>query len=297
MQSMLSRFLEPLRSRRSQPHDINADLHCHSNQSDGSLPPKELALRAKEHGVELWALTDHDELSGLAAARKAAEEINLAFINGVEVSVTWAGETIHIVGLGIDDANQELVSGLRRTRDGRDARGIEIGKSLARVGIEGAYEGALCYVGNPGLLSRTHFARWLVSQGHCSTVGEVFGKYLVEGKPGFVPHRWARMPEAVQWIKAAGGIAVLAHPGRYRFTPMILDLMIEEFKSCGGEGIEVVCGSHTKDQYRRFAEVARNFNLLASRGSDFHGPDESHIEFGILPPLPDSLVPVWHKLI
>ncbi len=281
---------------RSDPYGINADLHCHSNLSDGLLEPAVLAQRAAEQGVQLWALTDHDEVAGIESARKAAEQLNLPFISGVEVSVTWAGETIHIVGLGIDENDSTLVKGLSRTREGRDARAIEIGKGLARAGIEGAYEGALAYVANPGLVSRTHFARWLVQTGHCDSVGDVFRHYLTEGKPGYVPHRWARLTEAVSWIRGAGGIAVLAHPGRYRFSPSVLDLMVDEFKQAGGEGIEVVCGSHTKDQYRKFAEVAKRFDLLASRGSDFHGPEQSHVELGQLPPLPDSVVPVWHRL-
>jgi 3',5'-nucleoside bisphosphate phosphatase len=282
---------------RLEPHLINADLHSHSCMSDGALEPRELALRAAQNGVQLWALTDHDEVVGIAEARAAANEVGMPFLGGVEVSVTWAGETVHIVGVGIDEKNPALVAGLRRTRDGRDSRAVEMGKGLARAGIQDAYEGALCYVRNPGLVSRTHFARWLVNTGHCSSINEVFQRFLVEGKPGFVAHRWASLSEAIQWIKGAGGIAVMAHPGRYRFSPSVLELLIEEFKQCGGEGIEVICGSHTKDQYVRFGEVAKRFDLMASRGSDFHAPDESHTELGRLPLLPDWLVPVWHRLI
>jgi 3',5'-nucleoside bisphosphate phosphatase len=282
---------------RLDPHLINADLHCHSYMSDGALAPAQVAERAAQNGVQLWALTDHDELGGLPDARAAAQAAGMAFVSGVEVSVTWGGETIHIVGLGVNETDAQLGLGLKRTRDGRDARGREMGEQLAAKGIPDAYEGALVYCKNPGLLGRTHFARFLVDHGYCDSVREVFHKYLTEGKPGFVPHVWARMSEAIEWITQAGGVAVLAHPGRYRLAPHLLDVMIEEFKTCGGEGIEVICGSHTKDQYSRFAKVAKQFDLMASRGSDFHAPGESHVELGRLPLLPDSLVPVWHKFI
>ena len=240
------------------------------------------------------ALTDHDELSGQAEAQATAIALGMQYIPGVEVSVTWGGETIHIVGLRVNPESEVLLDGLQRTRDGRDARAKEMADGLAAVGIHGAYEGALKFVGNPKLISRTHFARFLVESGVCSDVREVFLKYLVEGKPGFVPHRWAKLSEAVGWITAAGGTAVLAHPGRYRLGDTARWALYDEFKQAGGEGIEVVCGSHTKDQYREFAKLALTLGLKASRGSDFHSPTESHTDLGQLPPLPDSVVPVWY---
>ena len=291
-----SRGIHP-RFDRLDPHSINADLHCHSYMSDGALAPAEVAQRAAENGVQLWALTDHDELGGIAPARDAAVAVGMAFVSGVEVSVTWGGETIHVVGLGIDENHAELALGLKRTRDGRDERAREMGDQLAKRGIADAYEGALVYAANPGLVGRTHFARFLVAQGHCDSVRDVFQKYLTEGKPGFVPHRWARLSEAVHWINGSGGVAVLAHPGRYRFKPPMLDVMIDEFKQSGGAAIEVICGSHTRDQFSSFAKVAKRFDLMASRGSDFHAPNESHVELGRLPLLPDALIPVWHRLI
>lgn len=275
---------------------LNADLHCHSTVSDGTLAPGDVARRAHANGVQMLALTDHDELGGLDAAERAAVELGMAFVPGVEVSTTWAGETIHVVGLGVDRHASELVQGLASVKGGRDARGREMADQLAAVGIDGAYEGALRYAGNPALLSRTHFARFLVEQGVCSDVGDVFQRFLVEGKPGFVAHRWAGLPEAVRWINAAGGIAVLAHPGRYRINATELWALIGEFREAGGRGIEVITGSHTVAQFAQFARYAREFDLLASRGSDFHSPTESRVDLGNLPPLPDDLVPVWTAL-
>ena len=276
------------------PHAINADLHCHSTVSDGMLSPRDVAARAHAGGVAFWALTDHDEVGGQAEARAAAEALGMRYVPGVEISVTWAGQTVHIVGLQIDPACPALVEGLAATRSGRAARAQDIGEALAAIGIEGAYAGALQHVGNPDLISRTHFARWLVEQGRCKTIGDVFSDYLGEGCPGFVGHRWARLADAVGWIQAAGGIPVMAHPGRYNYTQLQHDALFDEFKQLGGAAVEVVTGSHTPDQYRRYVDVAHHYGLLASRGSDFHGPGEGRIELGSLPPLPSSVTPVWH---
>lgn len=273
---------------------IDADLHSHSRVSDGTLAPAALVQLAHRRGVRLFALTDHDHLGGLAEAGAEAQHLDLAFVCGVEVSVSWGGETVHIVGLRIDPSDRALKAGLEATRSGRDARARAMGEALASAGIEGAYEGALRHVSNPAMVGRTHFARFLVERGVCSDLREVFRRYLVEGKPGFVPHRWASLDEAVGWITAAGGVAVLAHPARYRLDPSALDGLIDEFRVFGGTGIEVVCASHTRDDQRRFASIAAARGLLASRGSDFHGPGENRIEFGQLPPLPHGLVPVWH---
>jgi predicted metal-dependent phosphoesterase TrpH len=273
---------------------LKVDLHCHSNVSDGVLAPAAVAAYARQGGVDVWALTDHDEIGGIKAARTAAGELGMQFVAGVEISITWAGETVHIVGLKIDEDNPGLIQGLHETRSGRDRRGREIADQLAKAGIPGAYEGALKYVGNPDLMSRTHFARYLVELGVCASTSEVFRKYLTEGKPGYVPHRWASLAQAVGWIRGAGGIAVIAHPGRYRFTPMMEGALFDEFKQLGGAAIEVVTGSHTPDQYPVYAEAARRYGFLASRGTDFHAPGESRVEFAALPPLPAGVTPVWH---
>jgi predicted metal-dependent phosphoesterase TrpH len=275
---------------------MNADLHCHSAISDGTLQPEELAARAKANGVELWALTDHDEIGGQHRARDAARALGLPSLSGTEISVTFAGVTVHIVGLGFDIDDGALRAGLAATRGGRRERALEMSDGLAAVGIPGAFDGALHYVGNPELISRTHFARYLVEAGVCADTQEVFRRYLVEGKPGFVPHRWATLRDAVTWITGAGGIAVIAHPARYKFTPNEEYALFTEFKQFGGRGVEVVTGSHSSADAIRYTETALEFDLLASRGSDFHGPTESHMDLGALPPLSPRLTPVWHAL-
>lgn len=274
----------------------NADLHCHSTVSDGTLEPEVLAARAKANGVDLWALTDHDEVGGQQRALEAAQAQGLKYLTGVEISVTFADATVHIVGLGFDHTDPRMAEGLADTRDGRGPRAVEMGAQLAKVGIHGAYEGALKYVGNPKLISRTHFARFLVDSGVCRDTSEVFRKYLTEGKPGYVPHRWAKLGSAVDWITQSGGIAVIAHPARYHFSPTVEYALFSEFKQHGGQGVEVVTGSHTAAEALRYADIAREFELAASRGSDFHSPEESHIDLGKLAPLPPSLTPVWSLL-
>ncbi|HEY4069014.1 MAG TPA: 3',5'-nucleoside bisphosphate phosphatase [Burkholderiaceae bacterium] len=278
------------------PHALNADLHCHSTVSDGTLAPEALAGRAHANGVQLWALTDHDEIGGQQRARAAAVALGMPYLTGVEISVTFADVTVHIVGLGFEAGDAALAAGLARTRGGRRERAMEMSDGLAKVGIHGAYEGALQYVGNPELISRTHFARFLVETKVCADTSEVFRKYLVEGRPGFVPHRWATLRNAVTWIAEAGGIAVIAHPARYKFTPNEEFALFSEFIAHGGRGVEVVTGSHSSADAVRYAETALEFKLLASRGSDFHSPSESHIDLGTLPPLPEKLTPVWTAL-
>ena len=275
---------------------LNADLHCHSVVSDGTLTPEELAARAKANGVELWALTDHDEIGGQQRAAEAARAAGLRYITGAEISVTFANETVHIVGLGFDPTNAALQQGLHATRGGRGQRAQEMAEGLARVGIHGSYEGALKYVGNPALVSRTHFARFLVENGTCKDTYEVFRKYLTEGKPGYVPHRWASLRDAVSWITQAGGMAVIAHPARYKFSANEEFALFSEFKAHGGGAVEVVTGSHTVAEYSQYADMAREFGLAGSRGSDFHSPAESHTDLGALPFLPGELTPVWDLL-
>lgn len=274
----------------------NADLHCHSTVSDGTLEPEALAARAQANGVELWALTDHDEVGGQQRALDAARAQGLPYLTGCEISVSFAGKVVHIVGLGFDHRNSALVEGLHATRGGREARAREMAASLAQVGIKGAFEGALHYVGNPEAISRTHFARFLVEAGHCSDVPEVFRRFLTEGKPGYVQHRWAALADAVRWIREAEGIAVIAHPARYGFTPTEEYALFTEFIGHGGRGVEVVTGSHSAAEAQKYADAALEFGLLASRGSDFHSPGESYTDLGRLPDLPGRLQPVWQAL-
>ncbi|MFN7571192.1 MAG: 3',5'-nucleoside bisphosphate phosphatase [Betaproteobacteria bacterium] len=276
-------------------HDLNADLHAHSTVSDGTLAPAALVRRAAARGVELFALTDHDEVGGLAEAQAAACEVGLALWPGVEISVSFGDQTVHIVGLGIDAANEELIAGLRRVRSGRRERAQAMADGLAAAGIAGAFDGALKYVGNPELISRTHFARYLVEAGVCSSTNEVFTRFLVPGKPGYVEHGWARLAEAVRWIVGAGGVAVLAHPARYRLTATEQWALFSEFKEAGGAAIEIAVGAHGADELRRYAQVAREFGFEGSRGSDFHSPVESNTDLGAAPALPYDIVPVWHR--
>lgn len=271
----------------------NFDFHCHSIVSDGLLPPDVVARRAAANGVDLWALTDHDDLGGLATARATAEEVGMDFVNGVEISIEWQGIPIHVVGLGFDDRNRALVDGLDELRQGRLERARRMSDALAAIGIPGVFEGALCFVTNPSLISRAHFARYMVSIGIARDVPGVFQYYLTPGKPGYVDHRWATLEEAVTWITGAGGVAVVAHPGRYKMSGGNMDKFLGDFKDAGGQGIEVTCGSHSPDHVLHFARLARRYAFHASRGSDFHGPEESYVDLGKLPQLPEDLKPVW----
>jgi len=271
----------------------NFDFHCHSIVSDGLLPPEALALRAAANGVDLWALTDHDDLGGLAAARAAAEAAGMGFVDGVEISIEWQEMPIHIVGLGFAAADPVLAVGLDAIRTGRIERARRMGAALAAIGIPDVYEGALCFVTNPSLVSRAHFARYLVSIGIARDVPGVFQHYLSPGKPGYVDHRWATLAEAVGWIHGAGGVAVVAHPGRYKMSGKEMGKFLDDFKDLGGQGIEIASGSHSPDHMAHFARLARRYAFHASRGSDFHGPLESYADLGRLPPLPDDLKPVW----
>lgn len=275
---------------------LNADLHSHSVVSDGTLEPEDLAARAKANGVSLWALTDHDEVAGQHRAIKAAAQLGLPYLTGTEISITFAGHTVHIVGLGFDPDNVELCRGLQATRGGRTQRARDIAKALAEVGIPDAFEGALRHAGNTELISRTHFARFLVESKVCDDTQEVFRHFLVDGKPGFVPHRWATLGDAVRWITQAGGEAVIAHPARYKISANEEYALFSEFKAHGGRAVEVVTGSHSPDEYLRYADMALEFDLMASRGSDFHSPTESRIDLGTLPALPSQLTPVWEAL-
>ena len=274
---------------------LNYDLHCHSSVSDGVLTPAQLVQRAAEKGVDVLALTDHDDIGGLAEAALAADAAGIGFVNGVEISVSWSGVTLHVVGLNVDPGNLELQAGLAAIQQGRRERAERIGRDLARHGIPDAFEGALRHAANPRLIGRTHFARFLIEQGVCKDVRSVFKKYLVRGKPGYVAHEWTTLESAVAWIRAGGGQAVLAHPGRYDLKGKATRRLLGEFKELGGEGVEVVTGSHTPDQHTLFAELANFYGLAASRGSDFHAPGEHGRELGGGPALPLKCTPIWHN--
>ncbi len=269
------------------------DLHCHSTRSDGLLAPAEVVRRAASRGVDVLALTDHDDVAGLEEARAAAAEAGIAFVAGAELSVSWDEITVHVVALGIDPANAGLLAGLAAIRDGREGRARRIADSLAAAGIADAYEGARRHVTAERLISRTHFARFLVEAGHVREMKDVFSRYLTPGRPGYVPHAWAALADAIDWIHAAGGQAVLAHPGRYRVSASGLARLLGEFRDLGGDAIEVLSPSHDSGQVAQFASLARSYGLAASCGSDYHGPGESRVDLGDLPPLPAGLDPVW----
>lgn len=268
------------------------DLHCHSNVSDGALPPEALMARAVEKGVDVLALTDHDGTEGIAAAQQAAENLPITCVAGVEISVTWGANTLHIVGLNIDINNGQLQNGLSALRDYRSGRAIEIGNRLAKAGIAGAYEGASKYASET-MLGRMHFAQFLVEAGHAKDTREVFKKYLVRNKPGYVPGEWATLEDALGWIHAAGGQAVIAHPARYKMTATKLRRLIAEFKELGGVGFEVCSGVQHGDEVRHLAALADKFELLASCGSDFHSPEQTWTELGKITPLPAHVTPIW----
>lgn len=273
---------------------LNIDLHCHSNISDGVLTPTQLVERASQRGVRILALTDHDDIAGLEEACSAAFEKNITFINGVEISVSWRGRTIHVLGLSIDPGYQPLVEGLAAIRKGRIQRARNIAAALEKAGIEGSLEGAYAFVGARGLIGRTHFARFLIEKGFAKDMKSVFKKYLVKGKPGYAHHEWATLCEAIEWIAGSGGRAVIAHPARYNLGKNVLNDLFEEFCTLGGTALEVISASHTPQQVEIFADHARRNGLLVSCGSDFHGPDESYYDLGQLPEFPAGCVPVWH---
>ena len=273
----------------------NPDLHCHSTRSDGHLTPTEVVSRALANGVDLLALTDHDELDGIDEALAAARDTALRLLPGVEISTSFAGETIHIVGLGIDHRHRPLQQALAELRAGRAERAERIGAELARCGIPDALAGARRLARNPELVGRAHFARHIVACGLMPDVKTVFDHYLATGKPGFVPHQWAEVEQAVGWIVASGGLAVLAHPARYRLSSRELQELLARFQHAGGEGIEVVGGAHTEQEMHRFAGIARQRGLLASRASDFHGIGEGPVDLGRCNPLPPDLIPVWSR--
>ncbi len=268
------------------------DLHSHSTVSDGLLAPEALVTHAAAQGVKVLSLTDHDDTAGLAVAAKVAAEHGMQFINGVEISVTWRRRTIHVVGLRVDPLYAPLHDGLEKIRAGRHLRAVGIAASLEKFGITGSLEGAYAHA-QQGIISRAHFARYLIEQGYASNMKSIFKRYLIKGKPGYFEHHWAELEDVINWINGSGGVAVLAHPGRYDIGRSNMLLLLEEFRNLGGAAIEVVTGSHTVDQFREYAKLAHMFGLQSSMGSDYHGPGHGYIEMGRLPDLPRGCIPVW----
>ncbi|MDR3300294.1 MAG: PHP domain-containing protein [Candidatus Accumulibacter sp.] len=272
---------------------LTVDLHSHSRVSDGLLPPVDLARRAADNGVDLLALTDHDETSGLADARAVAESSAIRFIDGVEISIAWGGLQVHIVGLDFDTRDAALNAGLGSIRAGRVARAKRMSEELEKFGLPDCLAGASRHAENPNLIGRSHFARYLVEIGVCRDMHSVFESFLVPGKPGYVTHQWATLAEAVGWILGAGGVAVIAHPGRYKFSRLETRALFDEFKGLGGQAIEVISGNFSPEHFAGFSRLALEYGFLASCGSDFHGPEESRVDVGKNVRLPDKLTPVW----
>jgi len=271
---------------------ISVDLHTHTFLSDGTLSPEDLVLRAKNQGVQVLAVTDHDTTDGLAAARAAANKHGIDFIPGVEISVSWQGRTIHIVGLNIDPENEALAIGLALLRQKRNERADSIGEKLVKKNIDNALDGAMKLAGG-NVLSRTHFAQYLVNEGYSRNIQHAFRHYLGDNKPGFVKAEWTSLDQAVGWIRESGGKAVIAHPGRYKMGRCKMNALLEQFRACGGNAIEVISGSQHPEETPHFARLAAEFELQASVGSDFHSPEQRWLELGRLPALPENCNPVW----
>lgn len=274
--------------------NLRCDLHSHSTVSDGTLSPTELIERAHEKGVDVFALTDHDATEGLKEAAQVAEKVGLQFVPGIELSVTWSHQTIHIVGLGINPDDEILNKGLMDLRDFRGHRGEEIAKKLEKAKFENPLEGAKKFAGGE-ILSRTHFARYIVEQGRAKDIRQVFKRFLVRGKPGYVAGKWASLEDALAWIHGAGGIAVIAHPARYKISATRLRQLITEFKELGGLGFEAISGSHSPDEEVRMAQLANQFELFISKGSDFHSPENIYRELGAMQDIPVGSKPLWHS--
>ena len=276
---------------------MRIDLHMHSNVSDGSLSPSALVELVHDNGVELMALTDHDTMDGVHQAARAAESFGIGFIPGVEVSTGWAGRVIHVVGLGMDSESAGVDAFFRDVCVKRDLRGRRIGERFDAIGIHGAYEGALSLADNKDNLSRTHFAHWLLQNGYVSNYQQAFDRYLKSGKPCCVAVEWPGLPEVVDLIHQAGGMAVIAHPGRYNFSEdWMLEALLKTFRDMGGEAIEVCSGSQSREADIKFADAARQMGFLASSGSDWHSVRGSRPLPGTQPQIPDDLTPVWRFL-
>lgn len=272
--------------------ELQFDLHTHSTASDGTLAPAELVQRAAACGIGVLALTDHDQTAGLAEAGRAAGEAGIEFVPGIELSVSWSHQTVHIVGLGIDAACSSLQAGIERLTAFRHWRAEEIDRRLAKKGIHGALEGARRYA-KGAILSRTHFAHYLVAEGHARDLRQVFQRFLIRNKPGYVPGEWASLEEALAWIHDARGLAVIAHPARYKISATRMRQLLGEFQELGGVGLEVVSGSHSRDDILAMANLCRRYGLAASSGSDYHGPENPYLDLGRLPTLPAECQPVW----
>lgn len=272
--------------------ELKYDLHCHSSFSDGALTPREVILRAKEQGVTTLALTDHDTVAGLAEAQQAAEQQALDFIPGIELSCLWSNKTFHVLGLNIDPSNAEILTGTQQLQEIRLERAKKIADKLAKNKIPDAFA-AVQVAAGVGMITRPHFANFLLENNHVSSIQNAFDRYLGQGKSAFVNTQWVEMENAIHWINSAGGVAVVAHPMRYKLTASWMRRFLSAFKEMGGQGIEVITARSNPDEIRRTIHFAQQFELYGSVGSDFHTPKNQWVELGRLAPLPINIKPVW----
>ena len=294
---MYCEAVEYRRGRSTIAPMLLADLHCHSRASDGAYSPAEVAARAAGHGVTLWALTDHDTLDGVPEAQAAAAQLGMDFLCGAEISVSYAGKTVHIVGLGMDSSNAALLQGLAQTRSGRAGRMQAMADKLAALGIAGAYHGALAFSETEDGLSRTHLAQFLVQAGHCASMQAAFDRYLADGQAAYVPFEWAKLQDAVGWISGAGGVAVIAHPARYKFADALEQAFFTDFVAAVGQAVEIMTGSHQPHELAPYADLAKQFGLAHSCGSDFHGVGNEDYDLGHYPYISlKGIAPVWDLL-
>jgi predicted metal-dependent phosphoesterase TrpH len=270
-----------------------ADLHCHSTASDGALAPRALLQRALEHDVELLAITDHDTVA--AYAELDAGNVSLRLIHGIELSTQWRGHTIHIVGLDIDIDSAVMRAAVAQQAEAREQRAEKIGARLAKLGFSEPLEGA-ARLADGNSIGRPHFAQYLVDSGQVKSIAVAFKKFLGAGKPGDVKNFWAPLEIVTGWIAAAGGVPVLAHPGKYRMTNAKLGTLVDEFRDCGGRAIEVLCGQQTADVTAKLARLCNAREMFASCGSDFHAPGQPWNELGACGTLPRDCRPVWDLL-
>lgn len=268
------------------------DLHCHSTASDGDFSPTELIKRAAKNAVTTLALTDHDTIDGLAEAKMCADELKITLINGIEISTQWEKQCLHIVGLNIEPQHESLQKIIHEAKIMRQQRAEKIAVKLEKKGISGAID----FVQKSpidGMITRSHFAHFLVSQFHVSTLQEAFDRYLGDGKSAYVSTTWTPLETVIQAIRDAGGIPVVAHPLRYKLTTTRMKKMLTVFKNAGGLAMEIVTGRYNPDEMRILANYANQFELVGSVGSDFHSPENQWIDLGRLAPLPNSVKPVW----
>jgi len=268
------------------------DLHCHSFCSDGILSPEQLVSRAKEKEVSVLAVTDHDTVTGIRRARAQAAIEEIELISGIEFSSVWQGRNIHILGLNVDTESAALQKSVGEQEQRRRDRGEVIAKKLEAIGIVGALDGAKAHAGSD-MVGRPHFARWLVEQGVTRTIDQAFKRYLGAGKPGDVKQMWPDIADVVDIINASGGVAVIAHPLKYKMTRTKLCSMAADFVDCGGQGIEVVSGRQNVHESADLAKIGVKYGLYGSMGSDFHAPSGPWAELGCCPPMPVSIEPVW----